>query len=81
MRTQITSIETHPEGVKITAVVYWRRLPPPQYDKEETDEQYAERVKSIAQDLDGYNNLHIGWAELTQKPDMIKIPTVQEYES
>ncbi len=81
MRTQITEIKTHPEGVEVTAIVFWRRLPPPDYAGKETDEQYANRVKDIASDIDGHNNLHIGWAELTQKPDLMKIPHVDEYDT
>jgi Lon protease-like protein len=81
MRTRITQITGHEDGLEVTMVVYWRHLPRPDYEGKETDEQYAERVKGIAKDIDGYNNLHIGWADLTQEPDIMKIPTVAEYDT
>ena len=81
MKAAIISIKSHPEGAEITAVVYWRHLPPPDYEGKETDEQYASRVASIAKDIDGFSNLHIGWAELKQKPNLMKIPFVEEYGS
>ncbi len=78
MKTQIAGIEySNFECVKVTAFVYWRNLPHP--NDGESDQDYAERVKSIAEDIAGYNNLHIGWAELTQKPEELHIPTVEEY--
>ncbi len=80
MKISITEIANHPEGLEIKAIVFARYLPPPDYKENETDEQYAERVKPIAEDMDGFNNLHIGWAELKQKPDTITIPRVNDYE-
>jgi hypothetical protein len=82
MKTQITSIETiNDECVKVTAVVYWRRLPSPDYQNNETDEQYSARVLPIAKEIESYNNLHLGWAEIKQEVDKVKIPTVAEYDS
>ena len=81
MRGQIREIKQHTEGLEVTMIVYWRGLPRPNYTDNETDEQYADRVAPIAKELDGYNNLHIGWATLKQEPDLIKIPTVEEYDT
>jgi len=82
MKAQILEIkEQDSESTIITVKVYWRGLPRPDYQGKETDEQYAERVKLIADEIDSYNNLHIGWANLTQELDLIKIPKVDEYDS
>ena len=81
MRTKITEIKEHQEGLEVTIVVFPRYLPPPNYHDNETDAQYAARVASIAKEIDGYSNLHIGWAELKQEADIIKIPTVNEYDT
>jgi len=81
MRGQIKEIKQHSEGLEVTMVVYWRGLPRPDYQGKETDEQYATRVAPTAKDIDGYNNLHIGWATLEQEPDIMKIPTVEEYDT
>jgi len=82
MKGQITEIkERGTEGLEVTMVVYWRGFPKPDYQGKETDEQYATRVDSIAKDINGYNNLHIGWAELKQEPHIMKIPTVEEYDT
>ena len=82
MKTKITSIEqVNNECVKVTAIVYWRGLPHPDYQGNETDEHYAARVSPIANELDCFNNLHIGWAELKQEVDLVKIPTVAEYDT
>lgn len=82
MKIEITSIKANSgDCVEITALVYWRGLPRPNYEQKETDEQYAARVVDIAKDINSYNNLHIGWAELKQETDIIKIPTVEEYDS
>jgi hypothetical protein len=77
--TEIKDID-NASGVQITAFVYWRGLPPPDYQNNETDEQYAARVKPIAEDIAGYSNLHIGRAELLQNAQTISIPKVSEYE-
>jgi len=82
MKTNIITVENvNSECMKITALVYWRGLPRPNYEKNETDKQYAARVLPIAQDIESYNNLHIGWAELRQDVDKIKIPKVDEYDT
>ena len=67
------------DGVVIVAKVWWRNLPSPKTD--ETDEQYAERVKDIAEDIASYRNLHIGGAKLEQKPEPLYIPKVDDYYS
>jgi len=83
MKTIIQSIEDtgNSDYVKITALVYWRGLPPPRYSDNETDEQYSERVMPIALDLNSYNNLHLGWADLHQFVDEVSIPKVNEYDT
>ena len=81
MEIQINNIRGHPEGVEITAVVYSRSLPKPHYQDNETDEQYATRVATTAEDINGFCNLHIGWADLKQEPITINIPTVAEYDT
>ena len=82
MRMQITDIKAvSNEAVEITALVYWRGLPKPDYQGKETDGQYAARVAPIAKEIDCYNNLHIGWAKMEQEMDIIKIPTVEEYDT
>ena len=81
MKAQILEIKDQDaDGVIITAKVYWRGLPRPDYQGKETDKQYAERVKSIADEIDSYNNLHVGWANLSQELDLIEIPKVDEYD-
>jgi len=81
MEAQILEIKDQDsDSTIITVRVYWRGLPRPDCGKE-TDEQYAERVKPIAKEIDSYNNLHIGWANLTQELDLIKIPKVDEYDT
>ncbi len=80
MKTSITEIKIHPEGVEIKAIIFSRFLPPPNFKDGETDEQYAERVKAIAEDMNGFENLHIGRADLIQKPEVLKIPKVCEYD-
>lgn len=73
MRTEITAIEqVNSECVRITAVVYWRGIPKPNQD--ESYEDWAKRVKPIADEIRDYNNLHIGWAQLHQKTDNTKVP-------
>ena len=82
MKIQITNIgELNNEAVEIKATVYWRGFPRPNYEANETDEEYAERVKHIAKDINAYDKLHLGWATLTQETDVIKIPTVAEYDT
>ena len=82
MRVNITNIKEYSdEAVEITALVYWRGLPKPNYSENETDEEYATRVQSIAKEIDNYNNLHIGWAELEQEIRAIKIPKVEDYDT
>jgi hypothetical protein len=82
MKTEITTINhINNECVEITALVYWRGLPRPHYEDNETDDQYFTRVLPIAQELDTYNNLHVGFAELKQDIDHIKIPKVADYDT
>lgn len=82
MKTNITSIEqVNHECVKITALVYWRGLPRPNYEQKETDEEYTNRVAPIAEELNSYNNLHLGLAKLAQEIGQIKIPKVDEYDT
>jgi hypothetical protein len=81
MRIKISEVKDHPEGYEIKAVVFWRGLPPPDYQGRETDEEYAERVKHLALDITSCNNLHPGWAELTQELWICKVPNVAEYDS
>jgi len=82
MKTEIITIEQQDnECVKVTALVYWRGLPRPNYSDNETDEQYFTRVLPIAQEIDAYNNLHLGWAELKQSADKITTPKVDEYDT
>ena len=82
MKAQILEIkEQNSESTIITLKVYWRGLPRPYYQDNETDAQYTARVKPIAEELGCYNNLHLGWAELTQELDLVKIPKVQEYDT
>lgn len=82
MKVHIKSIKDYSdEAVEITALVYWRSLPRPDYENNETDEKYTTRVGSIAKDINGYNNLHIGWAELKQESIDLKMPKVDEYDT
>jgi len=81
MKAKITGIKEHQDGLEVTMVVFRRYLPIPNYQDNETDEQYANRVASIANEIDGFSNLHIGWAELKQEPDILTIPTVNEYDT
>ena len=68
MKVKIISIQNQSsECVQITANVYWRGLPKPNYADNETDEQYANRVATVAKELESYENLHLGWAELSQE--------------
>jgi hypothetical protein len=41
----------------------------------------VKRVRFIAEDITRFINLHVGWAVLLQKPDIIDIPKVNEYGS
>lgn len=80
MIATIIEIKDHQEGREVRAIIHWRNLPPP--NENETDLHYAERVKDIAVDIDGYNNLHIGHAELVQEPGKpMEIPKVEDYGS
>lgn len=91
MRTEITSIEhQNDECVRITAIVYVsRHLPEPKTKQKpvpdgesvfaETEKEYQERAKPFAENLDRYNNLHIGWAELHQDVAKTQIPHMEEY--
>ena len=82
MKAQILEIKDQDsESTTITIKVYWRGLPQPDYQGKETDEQYAKRVKPIADEINSYNNLHIGWANLTQELDLITIPKIDEYDT
>lgn len=82
MKAEITSIEqVSNERVKVTALVYWRGLPRPNYQANETDEEYAKRVEPIAKELESYNNLHLGWAQLSQEVEKGAIPKVEEYDT
>jgi len=81
MRGQIKEIKEYQAGLEVTMILHWRGLPRPDYSNNETDEQYAARVAPMARDIDEYNNLHIGWATLEQRLDIISIPTVAEYDT
>jgi len=82
MKAKILEIrDQDADGVTIVAKVYWRGLPRPNYEAHETDKQYEERVKPIAEELDSYNNLHVGWVNLSQSIDLTIIPKVDEYDT
>lgn len=81
MKAKITEVREHQEGLEVSMVVFWRHLPPPNYRDNETDDQYAARVEPISKDIDGFSNLHVGWAELKQEPEIMRIPKVDEYDT
>jgi len=81
MNIDIIEIKDHPDGKEIKAVVRSGHLPRPDYNAEETDEQYALRVADIATDIEGFFNLHLGRAKLRQVVDKINIPRVEEYDT
>jgi hypothetical protein len=87
MKIKITSVKrgNDIDYVEITAIVQCPSpLSEPKVNKElgnfeETDEQYRERVKPQAEEIDCYDNLHIGWGELKQKVGHLTIPHMEEY--
>jgi hypothetical protein len=61
-------------------IVSRQYLPRPRFEEQEDNSQYVARVSPIAKDIEGFNNLHCGRATLTQTPELITIPKVEEYD-